>query len=158
MRIDLSAEPAPPAAARQALRRFCLAAASAAGIGADWRVGLALVDDETMRRLNRQWREHDKPTNVLSFAGTGEPLTPRSRLRDLGDLALSPAYCAREADAAGMDREMRLGQLVVHGILHLAGWDHETGPEDEAAMEALEERILSTLRPADFRALRPLVG
>jgi probable rRNA maturation factor len=158
VRIDLSADPAPPAPARRALRRFCLAAATATGLGPGWRVGLALVDDAAMQSLNRQWRDHDKPTNVLSFPGTGEPLTPRSRLRDLGDLALSPAYCAREADAAGMDREMRLGHLVVHGILHLAGWDHERGPEDEAAMEALEERILASMATADFRALRPLVG
>lgn len=157
MRIEFAAAAPPPARSRRALGRFCRATAAAAGIGDNWRLGLTLVDDEAMRRLNRDWRGKDRPTNVLSFPGAGVPLTPRSRLPDLGEIVLSPTCCAREADEAGMDRELRLGHLVVHGLLHLAGWDHERGPDEAAAMEALEARILATVPAATFRDLRPLV-
>lgn len=158
MRIEFAAAVPPPERSRRALGRFCRAAAAAAEIGDDWRLGLTLVDDEAMRTLNRDWRGKDKSTNVLSFPGAGVPLTPRGRLRDLGEIVLSPAYCAREADEAGMDRELRLGHLVVHGLLHLAGWDHERGPDEAAAMEALEARILAGMPAAAFRDLRPLVA
>jgi probable rRNA maturation factor len=113
--------------------------------------GLAVVllaDDATLQDLNRTWRSKDKPTNVLSFPATetragdmpapefdGIPLT-------LGDLALGYETIAAEAEAQGKSLAQHLGHLVVHGTLHLLGYDHE-GDADARRMETLEIRILS---------------
>lgn len=114
---------------------------------------LLFTSDEEVHALNREWRTRDKPTNVLSF-----PMLTREELLDLapdgppamlGDLALAYATCAREAEAKSVPLEHHAAHLIVHGLLHLAGYDHETSEEDADKMEALETRILAKLGIAD---------
>lgn len=102
-------------------------------------VCLLLADDATLQRLNREFRAKDRPTNVLSFPGEA-PM--------LGDIALAQETCAREAAAQGKALAAHLSHLVVHGVLHLCGYDHETDAEAEE-MEALEVEILAGLGIAD---------
>lgn len=99
---------------------------------------LLLADDATLKRLNADFRGKDKPTNVLAFPGAGTP----------GDIALAYETCAAEAGDA--DRRFRdhAAHLIIHGLLHLAGHDHQTD-EDADRMESLETRILATLGVAD---------
>ena len=101
-------------------------------------VAILLADDGELQELNRRYRGKAAPTNVLSF-----PAAP-SAAPHLGDLALSWGVCAREAEAQGKPLADHLQHLVVHGVLHLLGFDHEA--EDEAeTMEALERVVLARL-------------
>jgi probable rRNA maturation factor len=102
---------------------------------------IALSDDENVQSLNATYRGKNKPTNVLSFpAGSG----PRDGVIPLGDVVLAGETVAREAQEQGIKPLQHLQHLVVHGLLHLLGFDHET--EDEATeMEALEIEVLASL-------------
>lgn len=108
--------------------------------GASGEVALALGDDAFVRSLNVQFRGKDKATNVLSFPA-GEP-------GFLGDVALARETVAREAAEQGKSQRDHARHLLVHGILHLLGYDHETD-EQAIAMETLERRILARLGIAD---------
>ena len=115
-------------------------------------LAVRLVERETMRALNRDWRGRDAPTNVLSFPAelpaldpetfAGDERAARVPLRVLGDLALCPAVIAAEARAQGKRADDHWAHLIVHGVLHLLGHDHEDATEAEA-MEALERRLLA---------------
>jgi probable rRNA maturation factor len=109
-------------------------------------LSLLLTDDAGMRELNRAWRGLDKPTNVLSFPGSG-PSSPDG-VRHLGDIALAFETVAKEADAEQKSLADHIAHLVVHGALHLLGHDHEAHEEAEA-MEALETAALARLGVAD---------
>ncbi len=106
----------------------------------DTEMAVMLADDGLLQRLNRDYRGQDKPTNVLSFTA-GEPML-------LGDIAIAYETTAAEAVAAGKPLADHLSHLVVHGTLHLLGFDHET-TEDAAEMEPLEVRALAALGIAD---------
>ena len=109
-------------------------------------VTILLTDDATLRDLNARFRGKDKSTNVLSF-----PAAP-SAAPHLGDLALAHGVCATEASEQGKRLADHLRHLVVHGVLHLLGHDHEDEIEAEA-MEAAERSILGRLGVADpYRA------
>lgn len=113
-------------------------------------VSLVLSDDATVRRLNREWRGKDGATNVLSFAALdddGEPEVADAPLL-LGDVVLAFETCAAEATAEGTGLADHLAHLVVHGLLHLLGWDHQDDGE-AAEMEALETDVLGGLGIAD---------
>ena len=109
-----------------------------------------ITGDRELRRLNLAFLGDDHPTDVLSFpsgeAGSGY----------LGDLALSWPAVARQAAAAGHPAEVEAALLVVHGLLHVLGWDHAT-PAQEAAMTSLTLRCLrgAGLRPASGRFQLP---
>jgi probable rRNA maturation factor len=103
-------------------------------------LAVLLTDDAEMRALNAQWRGQDKPTNVLSF--------PAPDGFGLGDIALGHETVAREAAAQGKSLAAHTAHLLVHGFLHLLGYDHE-GDGDAAEMEARERAILSVLGIAD---------
>ena len=114
---------------------------------------LLFTSDEEIHQLNREWRERDKPTNVLSF-----PMLGRDELLDLrregppellGDIALAHETCAREAAEKGVPLEHHAAHLIVHGLLHLAGHDHELGEKEAVAMEALETKALALLGIGD---------
>lgn len=106
-------------------------------------VALNFADDETLASLNAQWRGKLKPTNVLSFpAGPG--MTPPDEPPFLGDIILASGVTRIEAQEQGKSWEDHTTHLIIHGLLHLAGHDHET--QDEAAvMEALEIRAMAAL-------------
>jgi probable rRNA maturation factor len=103
-------------------------------------VSLLFCDDLAIRALNRQFREQDKPTNVLSFPGP-EPL---ETTHFLGDIAIAHETVAREAQEQGKSLEQHCRHMIVHGFLHLLGYDHEDDEEAEA-MEAMEIRVLRRL-------------
>ncbi len=114
---------------------------------------LLFTADDDVQALNREWRGKDKPTNVLSF-----PMLARSDLLDLapegppellGDIALAFETCAREAAEKNCPIEAHAAHLIVHGLLHLAGHDHEISSADAEAMEALEIKALASLGLAD---------
>jgi probable rRNA maturation factor len=99
---------------------------------------ILLTDDRKLQALNRDFRGRDKPTNVLSFPG----------LEGGGDIAIAYGVTAKEAKAGAKNFADHASHLVVHGVLHLAGYDHER-PKDARVMEPLEARILKRLGIAD---------
>lgn len=106
-------------------------------------VTVLLAGPELLRELNREHRDLDEPTDVLSFrASEGEefPAAP-GEPRYLGDIAISVATVRENALLAHLAPELELRHVVVHGLLHLLGYDHET-PEDDATMRAREEAVL----------------
>ncbi|MFN3778097.1 MAG: rRNA maturation RNase YbeY [Brevundimonas aurantiaca] len=116
------------------------AAAALGAVAGD--VVVLLTDDEAVRALNARFRDKDKPTNVLSFPA------PENAAPHLGDIVLAYGVCATEAEAQGKSLPDHLSHLVVHGVLHLLGRDHEDDAEAEA-MEAEEREILAELGVAD---------
>jgi probable rRNA maturation factor len=115
---------------RRELARFLRQAVAAAGLHGD--VSVLLTGDEAIRALNRKYRRQDKATDVLSFpaAETAEGLA--------GDLAISIETALRQATERGHTLEMEIRVLLLHGLLHLAGYDHET---DDGAMQRKERRL-----------------
>ena len=108
-------------------------------------VSIVLTDDAEQRELNRQWRGIDKSTNVLSFPQIA-PFGPVSGL--VGDIILARETLEREAAEMGVSFDDHFTHLLVHGFLHLLGYDHIQ--DDEAlVMEGLETKILATLGVAD---------
>src|SRR5258708_5623953 len=110
-------------------------------------LSIGLGDDALVQALNRQWRGHDKPTNVLSFAAL-PPTLPPGAPRLLGDVVLAFETLAAEAAAQGKPLAHHLRHLVVHGVLHLLGFDHAAAGEAER-MEALEVAVLAGLGVPD---------
>ncbi|MCG8615239.1 MAG: rRNA maturation RNase YbeY [Desulfobacterales bacterium] len=105
-------------------------------------ISIVIMDDPGVRELNATYRGKDKATNVLSFPmqeGEFSDITPGL----LGDVVISLETAAREADQAGISLEERMSQLLIHGILHLLGFDHEKGESDAHRME---EKSLELLR------------
>jgi probable rRNA maturation factor len=123
-------------------------------------ISLLLTDDRSQQALNKEWRGQDKPTNVLSFPATGtrEGEMPQPEFAgvplELGDIALGFETCAREAAEQDKPLAHHLQHLVVHGVLHLLGYDHLA--DDQAArMERLETGILAGLGLPDPYAAGP---
>jgi probable rRNA maturation factor len=108
-------------------------------------VSVLLTDDAQQQELNREWRQLDKPTTVLSFPQL-PPFSPLSGL--VGDLSLARETLEREAAELGIDFADHFTHLVVHGFLHLLGYDH-LEEEEALQMERLETQILHTLGIAD---------
>ena len=108
---------------------------------ADAELSVALVGDEEIRELNRQWRRKDKATDVLSFpAGEMPPGVPGPR--PLGDVIISLDTAARVAKEEGRRMEDEVSRYLAHGILHLLGYDHERSAAEARKMAALEEKLL----------------
>ncbi len=138
------------------IERLCADAAYAALAGADETVSgaaelsIVLGDDALVQSLNRRWRDRDAPTNVLAFAAqdgeTPDPAVPLPIL--LGDVVLACETVTREASEQGKPLAAHLSHLVVHGVLHLLGYDH-VDDADADRMEAAETRILAGLGIAD---------
>ena len=104
-------------------------------------VSVLFTSDRRMRELNRTWRDRDRPTDVLSFPGSESP-----EGRHLGDVAISVPTARRQARSAGHGTERELRVLLLHGVLHCLGYDHET---DDGEMERLEERLRDEWIPVD---------
>jgi probable rRNA maturation factor len=112
-------------------------------------LAIRLADDAVQQQLNRDWRGVDRPTNVLAFQAwePSAPIPPGAPLL-LGDVVVAFETAAREADEQGKPLADHLSHLIVHGVLHLLGYDHAT--ETEAiAMESLETSILAGLGVPD---------
>ncbi|AXS39002.1 rRNA maturation RNase YbeY [Breoghania sp. L-A4] len=109
-------------------------------------LSLLFSDDATVHDLNKKWRDQDKPTNVLSFPGGDESGPVYGPL--LGDIVFALETVEREAKEGDKPFENHLSHLIVHGILHLFGYDHQI-EEDAERMESLERRILARLQIPD---------
>lgn len=109
-------------------------------------LNVALADDKAVRALNARDRKKDKPTNVLSY--------PSGERAFLGDIVLARQTVWREARGQKKSPADHITHLVVHGTLHLLGYDHETSDADAERMEALERRVLAKLGIADPYAPR----
>jgi probable rRNA maturation factor len=112
-------------------------------------VTVSLADDIVQRQLNRDWRGIDHPTNVLAFPAwtPGAPIPPAAPLL-LGDVVLAFETVVREAEEQGKPLADHLSHLIVHGVLHLLGFDH-AGEAEAAIMESLETSILARLGVPD---------
>lgn len=95
---------------------------------------IAFVSDKNIHKLNKQFRNVDKPTDVLSF--------PSEEDTNLGDIAISVETAAAQAKENGLSFETEIAQLILHGLLHLCGYDHET---DNGEMNRLELRLRKKL-------------
>ncbi|HEV2551393.1 MAG TPA: rRNA maturation RNase YbeY [Stellaceae bacterium] len=129
-----------------ATARAALAASGGEDRGA-CELSIVLADDALLRALNAKWRGIDKPTNVLAFAAE-DAETPPGAPRLLGDVVIAFETMAREALAQVKPLDHHLRHLIVHGVLHLLGWDHED-PAEAERMEALEVVILQRLDVPD---------
>jgi probable rRNA maturation factor len=134
-------------AARRALRRGAVAAELR--LPARVELSVSLADDACQRRLNRDFRGRDMPTNVLAFPAwaPGESMPPGAPLL-LGDVVLAFETVNREAQAQEKPFIDHLRHLTVHGVLHLLGYDH-LAPGETALMESLESSILAELGVPD---------
>lgn len=133
----------PSGVTKAAVRRLVARTCAAAGPRADASVSLRVVDDRTIRSLNRVHRGKDKVTDVLSFAyGAGMPAAVAAMGEgELGDIVVSLPQVRRQAKAIGRSVKAEFCLMVVHGVLHLLGHDHETLAE-ERRMFRLQHDIL----------------
>jgi len=123
--------------------RECVAQ-TAAPLARDCELSVNFTDDATIRALNAQWRGIDKPTNVLSFETPG----PLDKRLALGDIVIAHETVAREAAEQDKSFDAHLTHLLIHGFLHLIGYDHQA-PREADEMEALERRIAAALGLTD---------
>ncbi len=144
-------------------RALCVAAAEAAFATAKPRltrrteVSVVLADDALVRRLNRQWRRIDAATNVLSFPSARPGAAAEGTPFCWGMSCSLTRTVSREAQEQGKDLADHLRHLVVHGILHLLGYQHDE-PSEAEQMEALETQVLARLGVDDPYAERQAVG
>ncbi|WP_212524788.1 rRNA maturation RNase YbeY [Actibacterium sp. MT2.3-13A] len=148
------------AALSEAAQSACAATLSHLGLEGDYEISLLGCDDARIAVLNADFRDKPTPTNVLSWPseergaeGDGDmPEPPGAGLtgmpEELGDIAVAYETCAREAEELGKPLADHVTHLLVHGCLHLLGFDH-IRPGDAALMERLEVEILATLGVAD---------
>ena len=131
------------------VRAAVLASLEYEGFAADTEVSVSFVDNERIREINREFRQIDKPTDVLSF-----PLTDYGELdytiadepeQSLGDIVLSLERANEQAAEFGHSFEREVAFLTVHSMLHLLGYDHELGPDEEKEMFAKQEAILQIM-------------
>ena len=105
-------------------------------------LSILVTDDEEIRSLNSTYRHIDKPTDVLSFSqGEGEEIPGGDKL--LGDIVISMETAVRQASELGFSIEEEMKRLLVHGVFHLLGYDHEKGEAEATAMRSQEDKYFS---------------
>lgn len=117
-------------------------------------ISVKLTDDTDVQELNAAYRNKDKPTNVLSFPMVQNDMLAGLANSDdgeilLGDIVLAHGVCAAEAHSKNIALAQHATHLIVHGMLHLLGYDHETGEAEAEAMETMERSALAALGIAD---------
>ena len=103
----------------------------------EYEISLLITDDETIRKYNKEYRNKDRATDVLSFPMEDDII--------LGDVAISFETAKRQSEEAEINIDREVAFLFIHGLLHLLRYDHETSQEDEEEMFALQEKILKKL-------------
>ncbi len=129
-------------------RKISRAAEKRLGLSDDLEISVTFVRSRTIHVINREYRNIDRPTDIISFAANdfsypGE--TPEEHA-DLGDLFLNIDYAAKQAKEYGHSLKREIGFLFCHGLLHCLGYDHMK-PEDEKVMFALQDEILDPILP-----------
>jgi len=134
------------------LQRIALRTLEAEGIASPAEMGLVITDSKTIQKLNRTYRGEDQPTDVLAFHMTPDTsqeselrfVGPPDGVHHLGEVVISYPQAVRQAQEQGHGVTQELALLIIHGILHLLGYDHEL-PEEEQQMKARENEILKRL-------------
>ncbi len=139
LKLDLARGTRAWAPARARMSRWAAAALGRRGEGRE--IAVRIVSPNESRELNRQWRGKDKPTNVLSFPAPVDIASPDQH-QPLGDLVICADVVRREAQRDGKTVAAHWAHMVVHGTLHLAGYDHETGERERMRMERREIAVL----------------
>ena len=144
--FDISVEVDPPyrdAVDDERLREIAARALAREGVMEPIELGIWITNEAEIRELNRTYRHVDSSTDVLSFGSDDDEPFVRApgAPRHLGDIAISFPHVVRQAEEYGHSRERELAYLLVHGVLHVLGYDHED-PEDARAMRAHEEQAL----------------
>jgi len=152
IQIDIHVEAGNWAEALPGFEALCQRAVEAAvsrsgDVSGEVEVSVLLSDDDAIQVLNRDWRGKDKPTNVLSFPASDDDLLPPGAPVMLGDIAVALQTTRREAEEMNKPLADHFCHLMVHGMLHLLGFDHETEVQADQ-MEPLEIEILSGLNIA----------
>ena len=143
--ITVSIEGSCPAADAADLAAVAACALAAEGVDAPVAIGVVLVDDATIHRLNRDYLDHDEPTDIITFpleSGDDFVVGRAEVRRELGEMYISYERAAAQSAEWGSDPERELRFLVVHGVLHLLGWDDSTS-EERARMLARQGDILA---------------
>ena len=127
-------------------RRLAETAFSLLGVDANYEIDVSLVDEETIHTINRDYRNVDRVTDVISFAFNDDKdpkdqIKGKDSLRMLGEILICLPQAKRQAASIGNSIDRELSFLFVHGLLHLLGYDHQT-KEEEERMFPLQERIL----------------
>jgi probable rRNA maturation factor len=150
LRVDLGRRTTARVPAARTLAAWAGAALGRRAAGKE--IAVQVVTAGRSRKLNNQYRGKDKPTNVLSFPTTAQPgISPQP----LGDLVICPAVLAREAREQGKSQRAHWAHLVVHGTLHLVGYDHDDD-RDARRMERREVAVLRKLGYANPYRLAPV--
>ena len=129
------------------LRAVCAAALAGEGVSGSVVLTVTLVDDDEMREINRRHRDVDRPTDVLSFPLIDDAdafALPPGIPRELGDVVVSYPRAVAQAEEYGHSVARELAYLIVHGVLHILGHDHEV-PAEQAVMRAREEATLTVV-------------
>jgi len=137
------------------LQKIAIKALEAEGITSSVEMGLVITDSKTIQKLNRNYRGDDKPTDVLAFHmipdTSQEPeqpfVGPPDGVHHLGEVVISYTQAVKQAQEQGHTVEQDLALLIVHGVLHLLGCNHEH-PQESQRMRAKENDILRRLDPA----------
>jgi probable rRNA maturation factor len=141
--LDLTVEGAQAAGVDEgALRTLALAVLEAEGVAGPWALVLAFVTEDEMRGLNAEHRGLDEVTDVLAFPLDARDVLPAGLERQLGDVVVCPAQAIRQAREARIEPSAEVRTLVVHGLLHLLDYDHET---DAGEMLARQDELLAVL-------------
>jgi probable rRNA maturation factor len=144
LRLDLARGTRAWSPTRSRMNRWAAAALGRRGEGRE--IAVRVVGTGESRELNRQWRGKDKPTNVLSFPAPEQSRRgkPQDFRMPLGDLVICADVVRREAMRDGKTVEAHWAHMVIHGALHLAGYDHELGRRERLRMERREIIVLKT--------------
>jgi probable rRNA maturation factor len=139
LKLDLVRATRARTPARSRMTHWAAAALGRRGEGRE--IAVRVVAARESRELNRRWRGKDKPTNVLSFPAPSAPAA-RDEHRPLGDLVICADIVRQEAERDGKRVDAHWAHLVIHGALHLAGYDHEVGDRERLRMERREIAVL----------------
>ena len=138
---------------KQWLRQAMKLTLAHTGLSSPVELGLVIAGDDTVHELNRNYRSVDRTTDVIAFAlserreGAGPFVAPPDDVIHLGEIIISYPQAKRQADEQRHPLEKELALLVVHGVLHLLGYDHEL-PEQEQKMRAMESKVLAAIKAA----------
>lgn len=137
-----------PVGIRLLIRKCCHATLAYEKFGSDAEISVLLVNNEEIHALNKEYRDMDRPTDVLSFplGSDGEyDIDPDNGAKMLGDIVISLETAQKQAQVYGHSLEREIGFLTVHSMLHLLGYDHEESSLQERLMREKEEAILANL-------------
>jgi probable rRNA maturation factor len=110
----------------------------------NFQISILITDDQDIQEINKNYRNIDKPTNVLSFPMDDENMVIPG-VKILGDLVISEDTAIKEAETAQISLDQRISQLLVHGILHLFGYDHEISDKEDEKMTKKSIELISLI-------------